>query len=335
MRRVLVWAVIVFQLGVLAYMAGSREYILRAGETLFLRTAPVDPRDLFRGDFVRLGFELSTVDESDWRDGLLESPPQRGDRVYALLKRGADNLARLRYLSDDAGTQTPFLRGRVRRVRAHSVEVKYGIEQLFVEQGTGIDIEKRRGFRDTLQIPMEVEVAIGGNGTGIIKGYRWSKLGMHLEVTRLARRQPGTDRGEVEGPLSPSVKLTLKNVSDEVLALVDPGEHCGFTLEPAAGTHRAFEPAYTGCRGVQPGDADVVVLSPEAEYSVELDLTEPRWHVLADGAAAEIGAVADWERFRIVYRSPETKHIGMIREAHLVWSGHLPSRAFNAFGRVD
>ena len=59
MRKAFILAAIILQVMVLAYMAGEREYILKNGKLIHLRTAPVDPRDLFRGDYVRLNYEIS------------------------------------------------------------------------------------------------------------------------------------------------------------------------------------------------------------------------------------------------------------------------------------
>src|SRR5581483_12196101 len=47
--------------GVLAYMVVDRVTLLRSGRTITLPIIPVDPRDLFRGEYVRLGYAVSTV----------------------------------------------------------------------------------------------------------------------------------------------------------------------------------------------------------------------------------------------------------------------------------
>src|SRR5581483_692780 len=49
------------QTGVLAYMVADRVTLLRSGRTITLPIIPVDPRDLFRGEYVRLGYAVSTV----------------------------------------------------------------------------------------------------------------------------------------------------------------------------------------------------------------------------------------------------------------------------------
>ena len=66
---------IAFQLLVLGYIAGQREWILRTGRTVWLRTAPIDPRDVMRGDYVRLDYEVAHVSRALWKDGLANWTP--------------------------------------------------------------------------------------------------------------------------------------------------------------------------------------------------------------------------------------------------------------------
>ena len=46
MKRKLFIAAILLQFLVLFFICGKRERIIRSGETVYLRTAPVDPRDI-------------------------------------------------------------------------------------------------------------------------------------------------------------------------------------------------------------------------------------------------------------------------------------------------
>ena len=100
------WIVIgaaALQFLVLAYMAGERELIFRTGQTIYLRTAPIDPRDVFRGDYVRLDYEISHAASNQVRDGLRspksDDSKRKEIRVYAALKMH-DDLATLDYVSD-------------------------------------------------------------------------------------------------------------------------------------------------------------------------------------------------------------------------------------------
>lgn len=108
------------------------------GEEVVVETAPVDPRDLFRGDYVDLRYEISTVTVSD-RDF------QRGDEVYVTLaSRGAYHEAvGVSHGRPDTSAGEVCLEGRIESVRqstgAGSVElsIDYGLDSYFIPEGTG------------------------------------------------------------------------------------------------------------------------------------------------------------------------------------------------------
>ncbi len=337
MRRTLIILCIAAQVLVLGVMAGERETILRTGERIHLRTAPIDPRDPFRGDFVRLRYEISSTAPGQIRGGLRDHAKEKGYPVYAVLRKGPGDLYDLDYLTDEKPGEGIFLRGRVsndwRIARgAGAVAVKYGIEQLFVEQGRGKDIEQRRGTRNSLQVPMEVEVAVGSGGTAVIRDFRWSRLGMSLKMLRFHRRDRNANLDEVTEPLSPKLEISLQNVSDAPLIVADPGDHCGFRIASTARVLRQYRSAYDGCQNIQVHDGDLIALAPGKAYTVALDLSEPRWYVSVDGNTGEIGRYADNDSFRIVYQSPDA---GRSIAGDLAWKVELPSSAFTAFRVLD
>ncbi len=337
MRRIYALICIAAQVLVLVAMAGEREIILRTGETIHLRTAPIDPRDPFRGDFVRLRYEISRVSRSQLRGELLDHDRKKGDRVYAVLMEGPGVVHKLDHVTDEKPVNGVFLRGRLRHNwRAapgpRSLAVKYGIEQLFVEQGRGKDIEKRRGTRNSLQIPMEVEVAVGSGGTAVIRDFRWSRLGMSLKMLRVPRRNRNTNPDEDTEPLSPKLEVSVQNTSDAPLVVVDPGSHCGFRMETTAQVSLEYRPAYDGCTDVRVSGSDVIELAPGEAYTVELDLSEPRWHVTVRGRTGEIGRYANNDSFRIVYQAPAS---ALAMAVDRVWAGELPSSAFTPFRLLD
>jgi uncharacterized membrane-anchored protein len=326
-RRWLILAVAA-QLLVLAWMAGEREWIVRTGQRLYLRTAPIDPRDLFRGDFVRLQYEINSVrvEHVDTR----AAERRRHEVMYTRLRPAGEDVYEAAGTSQTRPADGLFLRGRTEdgwrmgwRGTGHFF-VKYGIEQLFVEQGSGLALEKRRGTRDALQVPMEVEVAVAPSGTAVIRGYRWSRLGMKLEVLRRPA-QRNRNAPPPEGPLSPRLRITLANASDAPLSVVDAGEHCAFHLVAVEWAPQPYPPASRPCSGEQPAPR-TIALAPGEAYSAELDLSEPRWHVLAGGKPVEIGALPGLAQFRIEYRAAG---------AGSVWRGRMASQAFNASGVID
>ena len=332
-RRWLILAVAA-QLLVLAWMAGEREWIFRTGQVVHLRTAPIDPRDLFRGDFVRLQYDINSVRREQF-EAVAAAPGQerrRHEVVYTRLQPAGEGVYEAAGTSPTRPADGLFLRGRTEdswrmgwRGGGHLL-VKYGIEQLFVEQGSGLAIEQRRGARDALQVPMEVAVAVASSGTAVIRGYRWSRLGMKLEVLR--RPAPRNRNAPPEGPLSPKLRITLANASDAPLRVADAAEHCAFHLVPIEWAPQPYPPASQACAGAAQ-EARTIVLEPGQAYSAELDLSEPRWHVLAAGKPAEIGALPGLTQFRIEYRAPAAP------EGAGVWRGRMASQAFNASGVVD
>lgn len=339
MAKYFVLLAVAAQLAVLAWMAGEREWVYRSGKVVHLRTAPVDPRDLFRGDFVRLQYEINNVRVEQLEPAPARPPPEqrRHQVVYTRLQAIGEGLYEAAGTSTTRPADSLFIRGRTeeawhlgRRGAGHMF-VKYGIEQLFVEQGSGKQIEDRRGRRDGLQVPMEVEVALGPAGTAVIRGYRWSRLGMKLEVLRAPARRP-RNAPPPDGPLSPKLRVTLANTGDAPLAVVDSGQRCAFHLV-AAQWAPAQRQAAAGCDAAKPTAADVITLAPGESHSVDLDLAEPRWHVLSDGKLVEIGALPGLSQFRIEYRAPEA--VDLPAEAAHAWRGRMASQAFNANGIVD
>jgi len=334
-----VWLAIALQFLVLLGMAGEREWIVQTGERLWLRTAPVDPRDPFRGDFVRLSYEVSRLGPRQ----LGFDPQQRvlpeGAQVFAALERGPREVARLRQVMETPPESGPFLRGRVQRgwYPWNGLEVKYGIEQLFVEQGRGQEIEARQGERQGVQVPLEVELALNGRGTAVITGHRWSPLGIGLRTLRrdgeAEQSAPAPAPGAQE-PI-PLFELTLQNVSAAPLALVLLPEECSFALESVAWSPQALAPVRSECDGLAPAAGQILTLAPGDSWQRRFDFTESRWQVVLDDKTLPIDRLPWEQRFRLIYRPPAAERVAQPPGAAQVWHGELPSRAFHGRGQID
>ncbi len=156
-RRGIYWMVVGLQVVAVLVFAGVKEYTLRGGQEIVLATVPVDPRDLFRGDYVTLRYEISTV------------PGQFavGDTVYTRLFE-SNGVWRPGYATKERpGPDDTFIRGRVARLTSlnptlSQAEVEYGIESYFVPEGTGHQIEQQGG-------KLWVKVAVDSTGSAIIK----------------------------------------------------------------------------------------------------------------------------------------------------------------------
>ncbi len=156
---------------ILGYLVVDRLLLLSRGREVVLTIRPVDPRDLFKGDFVRLNFDISALPEGIVPEGTAaawrERVKSKGLSLYVILEKGTDDSWQPVSVSDQLpgglGPNRVAIKGRalaydVRRVR-------YGIERYFVPEGTGGRIEQLA--RDA---KLAAIVAVDGSGRAAIKG---------------------------------------------------------------------------------------------------------------------------------------------------------------------
>lgn len=172
-RPLLFAAAGLIQVALIATMVIDRIGILRNGVEVTLQTRPVDPSDFLRGDYVALAYDISTV-----AAGALQNQPSAGraTSVFVTLAPGADGLyAATSIHLDPVAVVAPekLIRGRViggtrcgpdnRRFCAN-LQIRYGIEQYFVPQGEGREIETLRNRRKVTVI-----AAVTPSGRAAIK----------------------------------------------------------------------------------------------------------------------------------------------------------------------
>ncbi|TDF97705.1 GDYXXLXY domain-containing protein [Paenibacillus piri] len=142
-RTRLLIAVVLLQILFLGGIAGSYYAVGWFGQEIKLKTAPVDPRDLLYGDYVTLGYEISQPEARLWK-GTGERPAQ-DSRVYVLLKpaNGLYEAAGIYDAKPAAGPGEVVLKGKVRSAWGESIRVQYGLEQYYVPEGTGRQLEDK------------------------------------------------------------------------------------------------------------------------------------------------------------------------------------------------
>jgi uncharacterized membrane-anchored protein len=230
--------IIIFQTILLTCIIAYRQYWVATGEKIILKSAPVDPRDIFRGDYVALRYDdISSLDLDTVATKEVFAPK---DRVFVTLQKRADGTCGALSVSRamPAGRRT-FIQGRAlgetqrsswevevkddggaiqtlkpagfegykigdavvfcvdekngvinfhknnspyklscptQKMITGSVEgvvetkkkflnVEYGIDSFFVEEGKGRVIESSRNLGD-----LKVEVSLRKDGKGIITG---------------------------------------------------------------------------------------------------------------------------------------------------------------------
>lgn len=130
----------IFWLVIIGGFVAYKEFTLRTGNEVLLKTAPVDPRDLFRGDYVILRYEISTVTAD-----LLSSQAikfKENDTIYVSLEIGNNNVAEMTAVSRSKPEDGRFIKGVIQDVSSNRLTVEYGIESYFVPEGEGREIEK-------------------------------------------------------------------------------------------------------------------------------------------------------------------------------------------------
>jgi uncharacterized membrane-anchored protein len=153
----------------------DRDSLLKTGREITVPVRPVDPRDLFRGDYARLGYDVSMLRQSNMPAGVTLYDFQRGGSIYVTLTPDGAGGWKVAGASSDypkqVTTSDVVLRGVVETVWKPKkdsdvqVNVRYGIETYFVPEGTGsaLETEVRSGKIDAI-------VAVDDSGTAALKG---------------------------------------------------------------------------------------------------------------------------------------------------------------------
>jgi len=139
---------------------GIKEFTLKTGNEVLLKTVPVDPRDLFRGDYIILRYEISAIDTNAL--ALNISNFKIEDNIYVTLNIDKDKIGNVSSISKQAPENGNFIKGTVKKAYSNSLTVKYGIESYFVPEGKGREIERNRG-------KLYTKVAIDKFGNAVIK----------------------------------------------------------------------------------------------------------------------------------------------------------------------
>lgn len=184
------------QSGALAWMIYDRVTLITSGKEVVLDTVPVDPRSLFRGDYVILNYKISRLNAHDLEgDDYFES----GDIVYVALRKTGETSwtpvsvakkppsavgqgqvilrGKVWFASDSAPVTRPPPRTsgsgqdrlggpvRVSRDGGSYPHIKYGIEAYFVPEGEGKRLEDL-----VRESKLQVLIAVGEDGKAAIKG---------------------------------------------------------------------------------------------------------------------------------------------------------------------
>lgn len=177
-RYILLAALVaLLQIGFLGWMIAGRAAVLRDGREVVLKVEPIDPRDLLRGDYVRLGYDIAQIPASSIDNLPIGSAIAEKATIYVRLTQSEGGIWTLKRASLGAPLATPAephevdLRGLVRsRIFSSDdravIRPDYGIERFYLPEGEGRQIEI-----DMRERPFFVKLAVASDGTAQIKQF--------------------------------------------------------------------------------------------------------------------------------------------------------------------
>ena len=182
MTRIIIGLLIAaaLQFGFLISTIGGRIDLLTNGTQMVLKALPVDPRDLFRGDYVILKYDISTLKASNIKfpEGL-----RAEQKIWVLMAPSKTNAQApwhpVSLLEKyDAALAGQLIKGTIISHRNYevggkkctstdcgSIRVSYGLGKYFLPEGTGKELEEARNAKN-----LSVLIAVGDDGTAAIKG---------------------------------------------------------------------------------------------------------------------------------------------------------------------
>ncbi|HLD71227.1 MAG TPA: GDYXXLXY domain-containing protein [Candidatus Peribacteraceae bacterium] len=172
-RRVLFLVGLLFELVAVFGLFVPYVMLQETGTPVTLRTVPVDPRSIFRGDYVVLGYQVGDD---------LPVTDDYNKPIWITLEKKDDVYVRVHY-GDEKPVLEPgqlCLLGRRNYERADFPD----ISQYFVPEGTGLEIEQARNYHRLL-----VDAVVNDDCRAVITGLR---LGQEVSDTELPEWMRGT-----------------------------------------------------------------------------------------------------------------------------------------------
>lgn len=142
---------IILQLSVLAVEYLGSVWPIWTGTPIMLKTQPYDPRSLFRGNFVRLNYDINRIETAQ------SSEYKIGSIVYVALVEEQGHWV-FNTLSRTEPKTGLFLRGRVRSNYGNYLSIEYGIEALFLPK------EKALLAQEVLREGTLIRIYVAANG---------------------------------------------------------------------------------------------------------------------------------------------------------------------------
>jgi len=150
---------IIFQILLLFSIKVIKDISILKGKKIIVKTVPVDPASLFRGNYINLNYEFSSINLGEIKcDEKIHF--YKGEIIYVKLRRidGEWKAVEIgKRVFRDLGREEIMLRGFVRGYPwGRHVNVRYGIESYFVPEKEAKILEEF-AFRGGLKVRLSVD----------------------------------------------------------------------------------------------------------------------------------------------------------------------------------
>jgi len=106
-------AIVLIQTILLGGIILYRQHWISTGDKIILKTMPVDPWNIFRGDYMTLRYEISEINPSALK---MQGSYKTNDKVFVLLQKSDDGTYKYADLKDSQPSAGKFIQGRVTNV---------------------------------------------------------------------------------------------------------------------------------------------------------------------------------------------------------------------------
>jgi uncharacterized membrane-anchored protein len=156
LKRIIIFSI---PLMILTGMTISPLMTLTMGKEIQLETNPIDPTDLFRGDYVTLSYKVESVPFTKVDKEILshfiqanKSGKESSLTVYTLLKKNANGIYQVERVVKNKPKTGIYLEGKIHYLWVSSeedlkeedqmVDIDYNLDKFFVPENTGIELEE-------------------------------------------------------------------------------------------------------------------------------------------------------------------------------------------------
>ena len=162
------------QIGFLSWIIAGRAAILRNGKEVLLKVEPIDPRDLLRGDYIFLDYEISGIPVKLIANVPAGKYSTDDTSIVVRLKKGSDDYwqpttawfgqAPAPAAADEVDVVGHVAEGWDLREAGATIRPDYGIERFYLPEGEGMAIQNDMRVR-----PFAIRAAIAADGSAQIK----------------------------------------------------------------------------------------------------------------------------------------------------------------------